>query len=133
MTTAPTCESSSVFVARIMTGISYMPLAVPRFVRVEVGEWLLPAFRDRSNVTVMRVVPVIDVAIEAMRTVEPRTGSDEDAANEPIRPIVTIGSTVVWGVVEVSVRAYWCDSNVDGNLSRYNRTAGEDDSSSKDH
>jgi hypothetical protein len=133
MTTAAMCESCNVFVAWVMTGISYVPLAVPSLIRVEVVERSLPAIRHRSYVAVMRIVAVIDVAIEAMWTMEPRPGSDEDPTNEPISPIVAIGSTVVWGIVKVPVWANGRDSNVDRNLSRYNRTAGEDDSSSKDH
>ena len=98
------CESSRVFVARIMTGVSYVTLAVPRLIPVEVIEGLLTALRHRSCITMMRIVPVIDVAVEAMLTVKPRSSSNEHPAGEPIGAVIPVGSTRVRVVVEVPVR-----------------------------
>jgi hypothetical protein len=66
----------------------------------------------------MRIVTVIDVAVEAVRAMEPGASSYEDAAIEPVRPIVAIRSTGIRGVIKIPVRANRRDSNVDGNLSR---------------
>lgn len=46
---------------------------------------------------------------------EPRAGTDEDAVNEPIRPIVSVGRACVGGIRVVTVGAYWRrpDSNGD--------------------
>jgi len=132
VTAAASLESSSVLPAAIMTGISNVALAVPRLVRVEVVECPLPAFRHRSYITMTRIVAVIDVAIEAMMTMEPRPSPNENAANEPIRPIIAVRSTVIRRIVEIPVWAHRRDSNADGNLSRRFWTAGEEHSSGKE-
>jgi hypothetical protein len=66
----------------------------------------------------VRIVTVIDVAVEAARAMEPGAGSNENATTEPVRPIVAIRSTGIRGVIKIPVRANRRDSNVDGNLSR---------------
>ena len=130
--TTAACESSSVLTAAIVASISYVAFAVPSFVSVEVIECFLAALWRRPYVTVMWIVPVIDMAIEAMPTVEPRTSPNEDATSEPIRPIVAIGSTRVRRVVEVSVRARRLDSDVHGDLSRYGWIADQKHSCGED-
>ena len=54
----------------------------------------------------MRIEAVIHVAVETRSAVEPRSCTDKYAANEPIRPVVPIRSTVIWRVVEISI---WTD------------------------
>ena len=115
---APSLKSSAVFTAPVMARVSYMTSPISRFVRMEVTERLFPALWHRSPVTMVGIVAIIDVAVEAMRAVEPRAGSEEDPADEPIRPIVAIRGTGIWGVIKVPVRANRRGSNVDGNLSR---------------
>ena len=111
------CESRSVFVACVMTGVSYMALAVPRLIPVEVVERLFAAFRHRSCITMMRIVTVIDVTIEATATVKPRASSNENPAREPVRAVIAIRCARVWIVVEVPVWAHRRNSDVDGDLS----------------
>jgi hypothetical protein len=111
-------KSSAVFAAPFVAGVAYVASPVPRFVRVEVTERLLPSLWHRSPVTMMRIVTVIDVAVEAVRAMKPRASPYEDATTEPVRPIVAIRSTRIRGVVKIPVRANRRDSNVDGNLSR---------------
>ena len=107
-----------VFPGPIMSSGAYVASPVPRLVSLEVIEALRSALRQRSNVTVMRIKAVVDMAIKAVRSMKPWPSSNKHSANKPIGPIVTVGSTVIWGVVEVPVRAYGSHSNVyaDGNL-----------------
>ena len=129
---ASACESGSMFSTGIMPGVSYVTLAVPCFIGMEMVECPLAALGHRSGVTVTRVVTVIDMAVEAAMTVEPWAGSDEDAANEPVRPVIAVGSARVGRVVEVSVRAHRRDPDVHRDLSWSGWTAGEEHSRSND-
>jgi hypothetical protein len=87
--------SCATFTGAVMTGVAYVALAIPCLVRVEVVERLISACGHRSDVTMTRIVVVVDVAIEAARTVIPRTGSYEHAATEPIWSIVAVRRTTV--------------------------------------
>jgi hypothetical protein len=71
----------------------------------------------------MRIIAVIDVTIETTGAMEPGTRSNENTANEPVRPIIAIGRTAIRGIVEVSVGANRRRSNIYGNLSRCYRHA----------
>ena len=101
------------FAAPIMSGIAYITSRVPGLVAVEVEKGPLPAVRKRPNVAMMRVIAIIDVAVKVLSPVIPGTGADEVIAYKPIGPIVAVGGTVVWGKVEVSVRAHRCRADVD--------------------
>jgi hypothetical protein len=114
-TTAPT-SGQGVFAATIMARVAYVTLPIARLVCVEVVERRLSAARQRSNVTVMRIIAVVDVAVEAVRAVKPGASANKHPASEPIGPIVAVGSTVVWSIVEVPIGAHGGHSNVDGNL-----------------
>jgi hypothetical protein len=113
-----TLESGAVFRARVVACGAYVALSIPCLVRVEVGECLLPVCGHWPVVTVMRIVTVIDVTVEAAGTMEPGASTDEDPADEPIRPVVAIGSTAIRGIVEVSVGTHRGYPNVDRDLSR---------------
>jgi len=67
-------------------------VAVPitHLVSVEVIERLFSTLRMQTNVAVMWIETVINVAAEIMGAVEPRAGSDEHAAVEPLGPVVPI-------------------------------------------
>src|SRR5271156_3132438 len=110
--------SSAVFTGPVMTGVAYVALAIPRLVRVELVERLISACGHRSGVTMTRIIAVVDVAIEAARTVIPRTRSYEHAATEPIWPIVSVGRTTIGRIVVVPVGTYRRGSNANGNLGR---------------
>jgi hypothetical protein len=60
----------------------------------------------------MRVEAVIHVAMEARGAVEPRTYTDKQAVNKPIRPVVPIWSAVIRGVIEISIRTDGCNSDI---------------------
>lgn len=92
---------------------------IPRLVRMEVVETLCATLWERSHVAMVRIKPVIDMSVKAVRAVKPRTCSKKHSAHKPIRSVVAVRSTVVWGIVEVSVRTYWSWSDVytNGDLS----------------
>jgi hypothetical protein len=108
------------FSGAIMGSGAYVASPIPRLVRVEVVEALRSALRHRPSVTVMRIKTVVDVAVKAVRTMKPRASSQKHSANKPIGPIVAVRSTVIWGIVEISVRAHGSrpDIYADGNLRR---------------
>jgi hypothetical protein len=64
----------------------------------------------------MRIIAVVDVAVESVTAVKPGASAKKHPANEPIGPIVAVGSTVIWSIVEVPIGAHRGHSNVDGNL-----------------
>jgi len=112
MRTTTPISGESVFGAPFMATVAYVALSIPRLVCVEVVEPLLAMFRQRSNVTVMRIIAVVDVAEKPVRTVKPGTCSKKHPANKPIRPIVAVGSTVIWSIVEIPIGADGGGSNV---------------------
>ena len=95
-----------------------MALPIPRLVGVKVVELLLAAPRQRSGVTVMRIIAIVDVTIEAAVAAIPGAGSNENTAIKPIGPIVTIGRTVIRRIIKVTVRAPRRWPDIDRNLGR---------------
>jgi hypothetical protein len=59
----------------------------------------------RAAVPVMNIEMIVYVAAKVCRAVEPRTGTNEDAASEPLRAVVAVGSAVVRSEVIVAIRA----------------------------
>jgi len=114
------CSGEGVFAATIVAGIAYVALAITGFVGVEVIESLLSTTGDWAIVAIVRVKAVIDVAMKAVGTVEPGTGSDEYSAEKPVWAIVAVGGAVIGCVVKVAVGAIGGYSNVDAdaNLGR---------------
>jgi hypothetical protein len=80
MAATATLRPSGAFPATVMTGITHVTPSIPRLVCVELLEGLLTASGHRSPVTMSRIIAIIYVTIEAMRTVEPRASSNEKAA-----------------------------------------------------
>jgi hypothetical protein len=116
--TMATLKSRAVFGGRTMICGACVALPIPRLVRLEVGEWRRPALRHRSYITVVRIIAIINMAVESARAMKPRPSADEYPANEPIRPIVAIGSTGVRRIVKVPVRTHWRYANIHRDLSR---------------
>ena len=79
------------FVAGFVAGIPYMALSIARLISLEMGERMVVAGGQRADVAVMGIEAVIHVTEEAMGTMEPWAGADEDAADEPVRPVIAIG------------------------------------------
>jgi hypothetical protein len=90
--------------------------SIPHLVSVEVIEGLVSTLRMWTNVAVMWIEAVINVAVEVVGAVEPRAGSDEHTAGEPLGPIVSVWGAVVWGRVVVAIRAHRLCSDIDGDL-----------------
>ena len=131
-TTATVAISAAVFTARTVVCGTYVALPIPRLVRVEVVECRLSALRHRSYITVVRIIAVINVAVEAMMTMEPWASADKYPANEPIGPIVAIGSAGVRCIVKVPIRTHGRHANIDRDLSwRHGHAARQCNSESR--
>jgi len=104
-----------VFGSRIVAGVAYVALPIPSLVSMEVIEALRPALGQRSNIAVMGVKAVVDVAVKAVRAVKPGAGPDEQPADKPVGSIVAIGCAIIRRIVEVPVRAHGSRSNVYAN------------------
>jgi hypothetical protein len=113
MATSTVAVSAAVFRGWTMVCSTYVALPIPRLVRVEMVERLLSVFRHRAYITVVRIIAIINVAVEAMRAVEPRASADEHPANEPIGPIVAIRSAGVRRIVKVPIRTHRRHANID--------------------
>jgi hypothetical protein len=72
-----------------------------------------PAPRQRTAIAFAKVEVMINVTIKVFRPVKPRSGSQEDPAREPLRTVISIWSTVIWGNFVVSVGTNRRFSNVD--------------------
>src|SRR5579863_207334 len=120
MPAVPTTSISRqrVFTPRFMAVVAHVASPIPRLISLEVVEALRPALRQRSNVTVMRIKAIVDMAVKAVTAVKPGTRSNKYPANKPVGPIVSVRSTVIRGVVEIPIRAHGSHSDVyaDGNL-----------------
>src|ERR1700758_2530049 len=91
-------------------------VSIPHLVSVEVIEGFISTFRMRTSVAVVRIEAIVNVAVEAVRAVEPGADADEHAAVEPLGPIVAIRSAVVWREVVVAIRAHRFWPDIDGDL-----------------
>jgi hypothetical protein len=109
-----------VFTAGFMRSVTFVALPVTGFVAVEVIEPLFTASGERAVITVVRVETVVHVAIEPMWPMKPGAGSDEHATVEPIRPVISVRSAVVRGVVKIAIRAYGSNPDADRDLRRRN-------------
>ena len=110
---APICFE---LVAVLAVAAACVAAPITHLVSVEVIKGLVSTFRVRTNVAVMRIETVINVALEVVGAVEPRTGSNEHAIAEPLGPVVPVWGAVVWGGIIVAIRAIRYCSDIDGDL-----------------
>jgi hypothetical protein len=111
-------KSRGMFAAAVMTSITCMAMTVLRLVSMEMVERLLALYRIRPVVAVARIVAVVDMPIKSVRPVKPGSGSDEHPSEKPIRPVITVGRTLVRSIVEIAIGTNrWCP-NADGYLRR---------------
>jgi hypothetical protein len=124
---AATISGKITFMARIVAWIARVASSVSRLIAAEVFEWPVAALWERTVVTEMRIVAVVDMAIEAASAVEPRAGSDEYSTPIPVGPIVAVGRAIIRRIVEVSVGANGRRPNVyaNGNLGLRNVRAAQ--------
>jgi hypothetical protein len=78
----------------------------------------------------LRVIVVVDVAVEVIWTVKPGARPDKDAAAKPLRAVVAVGSAVIGRDVVVAIRAYRSRADVDTDLSLRRRGCYGDTESS---
>jgi hypothetical protein len=109
--------AACVAAAAYMTA-AYVTAATTHLVSMEVIEGLVSTSRKWTTVAVMWIEAVINVAMEVVGAMEPGAGSDEDAAAEPLGPVVAVGSAAVRGVIEVAIWANRRCPDVDGDLGR---------------
>lgn len=76
-TEASSSTGQRMFSATVMAGIAYVAVPIAGFIGLEVVERCRATRGQWPMVAVMRVKPVVYMAIEATMTVEPRTGSYE--------------------------------------------------------
>lgn len=108
----------------------YVASPIPRLVCLEMVEARRPAFRKRSNVTMMRIKAIIDMAVKAVRSVEPWARANKYPAGKPIGPIVAVRSAVIRSIVEIPIRTHggWSHVYADGNLGLCTRCAAQKES-----
>jgi hypothetical protein len=111
-------DTGTAFTTAVVASIADMASSVARFIGMEMVERPLAAVRHGADVTMVRIVAVVDVAIKAVTAVKPWTGADEDSSNEPIRTVVAVGGATIGFIVEVPVRTHRRASNADGDLGR---------------
>jgi len=87
--------------------------------------WMLVSRRHRSFITLSVVQSVIDVTMEASRTVEPWTCADENAAREPLGTVISIRSAVIGRSFVIAIGANRRSADLHRNLSWRTRTRGE--------
>jgi hypothetical protein len=100
-----------------MASAAKVAASITHLVSVEVIEGLFSTLRMWANIAVMWIEAVINVALELVRAVEPRPGSEEHTAVEPLGTVVPVWGAVVWGDVVVAIRASWLCSDIKGHLS----------------
>jgi len=91
---------------------------ITHLVSMEVIKGLVSTVRMWTMVAVMWIETVIHVAVEVVSTVEPRAGSNEHAAVEPLGPVVPVWRAAVWFVIVVAIRANRFCSDIDRDLRR---------------
>ena len=106
-----TCVTS----ARVASAACMAP-SITHLISVEMIKGLFSASRMWTGITVMRIEAIINVAAELVGTVEPRAGSDEYAAVEPLGTVVAIWGAGVRSVVVEAIRANRLCSDIDGDL-----------------
>jgi hypothetical protein len=99
-------------------------LGVVRFTSMEVRRihtpvWISTLARvgHGSAISPTRVKVTIDVSVEVGGAMEPASGSDEDAAVEPLRAIVAIGGAAIGSEIIVAIRADGRSADADTDLS----------------
>jgi hypothetical protein len=76
----------------------------------------LTALREGAMVAVFRVETVIYIAVEILAAVKPWADANEDAPIEPLRTVISGGSTVIRRDVVVTVWTFRRYSNFDSDL-----------------
>jgi hypothetical protein len=109
----------------LMLSVSFMTaaVAVVNLVSVEVpGRAVPPLSRPVAVmwvfavVAVIRMVMVVNIAMEMLGTVKPWAGTDEDAICEPLGTVVAVGSAAIWRGIVVTVGTSRGHADTDADL-----------------
>jgi hypothetical protein len=69
-----------------------------------------------TMVAVIRMVVIVDIAMEVFGAVKPGAGTDKDAIGKPLRAVITVGSATVRRHIVITVRTSGRDTDADANL-----------------
>jgi hypothetical protein len=79
----------------------------------------ISATRERTAIAVAWIEAIIDIAVEASWTTEPRACSEENAIVKPLRAVIAIRSTVVGGVIKIAVGTDRRWTDIDAKIQRH--------------
>ncbi len=94
----------------------------------------LSAVWHLAVIAVVRIKTIVYMTMKVAIPMKPRASSDKTSAIEPLRPVISIGRTTIWPVIEIAIRTSWLRADVDGNLrlssgcGRYGKTKYKDKS-----
>src|SRR3954452_1619600 len=95
-------------------------VAVAHLVSVEVFGSTVPAFvrpvasmGELTTVAMIRMVVVVDIAVEVLRAMKPGAGADEDTTAKPLGAVVTVGSAMIGRDIVVAVGTRGSNTDVD--------------------
>jgi hypothetical protein len=127
-TAAVESRAGSVFRSAVVWGLAGVTLAVAGFIGVKVIVGAFVALWQWPVIAIVGIVAIVDVAIEAVRPMEPGTCAEEDSANKPIRTVIAVWGAIIGCVIEISVGTDRGGANVDSyrNLSRGNRSCAHE-------
>lgn len=94
---------------RMATAVKLVAVFVVHLLAVELSplrSGMLAARRRRTMISVAIIEGVVYVAVETMRTMEPRTCTDKDSTREPFGAIVPVWSARVGWIFVITV---WAD------------------------
>jgi hypothetical protein len=109
--------------AWLSLSLDYVAASVTHFIAFEVFDSIdrvgrsLASGRQRPPVSVLRMKASVHVTAKVFRSVKPWTDANENAAGEPLRAVVAIGSAIIRRYIIVAVRALWRSSDLDAYLS----------------
>jgi hypothetical protein len=67
-----------------------------------------------ATAVIAAAVAVTATVATPVIAVVPGAGTDEDATDEPVRPVVSVGGTIVRGIIVVAIGADWRGAVIDG-------------------
>lgn len=103
-----------VIVVDLVVILISVPLMFPAAMSSPVG--MLAAPGERTAVSEMWIVIMVDIATKAHRAAVPWPGAIKHAATEPFRTVVAEGCALIGCVIEVAVGAHRRHSNADVDL-----------------
>jgi hypothetical protein len=118
-------KPAAAFSTAVMAGVANVASAIARFIRVEVRECVLATCGNRPVISIVRIPAIIYVAIKAARTMEPRSGADEQTVYEPVWPVIAIRGAIVRRVIEVPIRANWRRAEIYADADLCRRVSGQ--------